>query len=117
MLSASQLMEWEAYDSLDPVGSWREDIRVAYLSSLITNLAISTHGKKGSRLTKVEDFMLEWDEEAREAKQQGQSTEEIKEILLSFANTHNEGIRKQVAKGRKPHTFSKAKRNRLKSKK
>lgn len=116
-MTLAQIQEWEAYDRLDPVGSWREDIRLAYLSSLVTNLVISVHGKRNSKLTKVEDFMLIWDEEARKLKQSGQSTEEMKDILLSFASTHNEGIKKQVAKGKVPHKFSQAKKHRLNSKK
>lgn len=110
-------MEWEAYDRIDPVGSWREDIRLAYLSSLITNIAISVHGKKSSKFTKVKDFMLIWDEEERKASQSGQSTEEMKSMLLSFAETHNEGVRNQKTKGKPAHKFGSAKQNRLKAKK
>lgn len=61
--------------------------------------------------------MLEWDEEAREAKQKGQSVEEMKEILMSFAKTQNEMVRKRKEKGFPSPKFSKSKNNRLKARK
>lgn len=94
-LSSPELLEWEAYDKLDPVGSWREDIRLAYLSSVLVNIAITTHGKKGTKLTKVEDFMLEWDEEAKELRQKGQSVEEMKAVLMSIAKEQNARVRRE----------------------
>jgi hypothetical protein len=60
-ITSEQFSEWEAYDRLDPIGKWREDFRLAYLCSMVTNLVISVHGKKGTKMTSPIDFMLDWD--------------------------------------------------------
>jgi len=83
-LTSTQLSEWIAYDKIDPLGDWREDYRFSFLSSLITNLAIRTHGEKGAKLTTVEDFMFVWDPAEMEDKKE-QGIEEMKKLLLSFA--------------------------------
>ena len=45
---------------------------MAFLSSLITNLTISVHGKKGTKATELKDFMPNWDITApKEIKKQG----------------------------------------------
>lgn len=80
-LTSRQLSEWEAYDKIDPVGSWREDYRMAYISSLLTNIAISTNAPKGTKMTSVEEFMPEWDEKKPKVEQ---SVEDMKRILMSF---------------------------------
>jgi hypothetical protein len=85
------LSEWEAYDRIDPIGTWREDFRMAYLSSLVTNLVISVHGKKGAKTTSPMDFMPDWgDEKSKEPKKQ--SVEEMKEILLGIAKMQNKRV-------------------------
>jgi hypothetical protein len=85
------LSEWEAYDRIDPIGTWREDFRMAYLSSLVTNLVISVHGKKGAKTTSPMDFMPDWGEEkSKEPKKQ--SVEEMKEILLGIAKMQNKRV-------------------------
>ena len=90
-LTSKQISEWEAYDRLDPIGEWREDFRLAYLSSLITNISISVHGKKGAKLTQPIDFMLEWGKEKKEIEKQ--STDQIKEALMSFAKGQNRRVK------------------------
>ena len=92
-LTSVQLSEWEAYDRFDPVGSWRDDFRLAYLNSLITNLTIGVHGKKGAKHTSPMDFMLEWGEGKKEPKTQ--SVEEMKEILMAFAKRQNKSVAKK----------------------
>jgi len=84
-LTATQLREWEAYDRLDPVGSWREDYRLAFLSSLMVNIAIQQNGKKGTKLTDVKDFLLIWDEELQREMNE-QSPEEILSIFQGIAS-------------------------------
>jgi hypothetical protein len=90
-ITSRELSEWEAYDRLDPIGSWREDFRMAYLSSLITNLTISVHGKKGAKHTEVVDFMPDWSgEKANEPKKQ--TVEQMKEMLLGIAQAQNKKV-------------------------
>jgi hypothetical protein len=83
------LSEWEAYDRLDPIGKWRDDFRMSFLASLITNLMIRAYGKKGARLTEVKDFLLDWSGDLKKAGQTKQSPEEMKEILTSIFTAHN----------------------------
>ena len=93
-LTSRQLSEWEAYDRLDPIGTWRDDFRLAYLSSLITNIAISIHGKKGAKHTTPMDFMLDWD--VKEKKINVQSVEEQKRILMDLFEVHNKRVAGRV---------------------
>jgi hypothetical protein len=89
-LTSSQLSEWEAYDRLDPIGSWREDYRLAYITSVITNIATSVHGEKNAKYSNPMDFMLNWDmEDNKEVEPEKQSTEQQKEWLLNFATRQN----------------------------
>jgi hypothetical protein len=75
------------------VGTWREDFRMAYLSSLITNLAISIHGKKGSKPTNPMDFMPKLDVVENEKGVKKQSVEDMKQALLAIANAHNKNLK------------------------
>lgn len=79
-LTSTQLSEWEAYDKIDPIGTWREDFRMAYICSVISNLAISIHGKRGAKGRTAIDFMPEWDKVETEPVKQ--SVEEMKAVLL-----------------------------------
>jgi hypothetical protein len=92
-LSLVQLQEWEAYDTLDPVGTWRDDFRMAKVESLIVNISNAIHHKKNvtPAITSPIDFMVDWTgEEKPEAKKQ--SVEEMKEIFVSMAKEHNERV-------------------------
>lgn len=86
MLTITQLEEWEAYDKIDPIGSWREDFRMAYLASTITNLTISVHGKQNAKMTAPSEFMPEW---VGEEEPRIQSVEEMKEIVLGISKFIN----------------------------
>ena len=99
-LTSKQISEWEAYDKLDPVGTWREDFRLAYLSSLVTNISIKVHGKSGAKLTQPLDFMLEWGKEKEEIVQQ--SVEQMKEFMLNFARNQNRRVKLEVVNTRPP---------------
>lgn len=80
------MSEWEAYEKLDPIGTWRDDFRMAFLATIVTNLAISINGKKGAKTVDVMDYMPVWDQTiAREPKKQ--SVEEMKKIFHDIANT------------------------------
>jgi hypothetical protein len=87
-LTSVQISEWEAYDRIDPIGTWRDDFRMAFMSSLVTNLVISVHGKKNAKHTNVMDFMPKWDDSGvKEVKKQ--SAEDIKKALMEIANAQN----------------------------
>jgi Protein of unknown function (DUF4035) len=100
-LTGIQLAEWEAYDKLDPIGSWRGDFQMACLASIVTNIAISVHNKQGSKFTTPNDFMPDWSGERDEEEQPIQSLEEMKAILLDIAGAQNRKIAKERAKTKK----------------
>lgn len=91
-LTSEQLSEWEAYDRLDPIGAGREDYRWANLLSTITNLAICVHGKKGAKLTTIDEFIIDWYPEDKEQVVPVQSVEEMKKTLMGIAK--RAGIKK-----------------------
>jgi len=99
-LTASQLAEWIAYDRLDPIGESRADFRMSYLSSLVTNLAIGINGKKGTKLTEVKDFILDWSGEAKESKTQ--SPEEMKSLFQAIAASSNKDAKKKEGLKNRP---------------
>lgn len=81
-LTSSQLAEWYAFDRLDPIGKARDDFRISYLATIVTNLAIAINGKKGTKPKEVKDFILDWDS----GKEKGtQSPEEMKRIFMDIA--------------------------------
>lgn len=90
-LTAEQIDEWEAYDRIDPIGSWRDDFRMAMMCSLITNIARAVHSKKGVEMTTPEDFMPDWTGEEKGMKKQ--SVEDMKQVFLSIASSVNQKTR------------------------
>lgn len=90
MLTSRQLSEWEAYNELDPIGSWRDDFRISYLIMMIVNIALATNGKEGAKPKKIDDFLLIWDEELRENIKKSQTIDQMKEVLSEIANYQNE---------------------------
>jgi hypothetical protein len=95
-LSSYQLSEWEAFDKLDPIGSWREDFRMSFIAAVLTNLTIAVNGKKGAKLSVPLDFMPEWDSDGK-GELKRQTPEEMKEILQAIATTHNKLVAKNTA--------------------
>ena len=53
-MSSAEFTEWMAYDSIEPIGSWRDDARIALLCTLVASIA--SDPKKGHRPT-PQDFM------------------------------------------------------------
>lgn len=80
-----QLSEWEAYDRIDPIGTWREDYRVAVLDSLIVNIVSKLYAKKGHTPKEVlpTEFMPNWTGDKRVERKQ--SMQDMKEVLMNIA--------------------------------
>jgi len=98
-LTSTQLSEWEAYDRLDPIGTWRDDFREAHLASLISNFVKSIYHDpqkpeiQESDLSTPADFMPVWDREARKNKViEKQSADEMEQLLSTFAEIHNKQL-------------------------
>lgn len=88
-LTINQLLEWEAYDKIDPIGKWREDFHMSYLATLITNIARAVHAKKGTQMTEIEDHMPAWGVSEEDKPVKKQTVTEMKEILLGIAREQN----------------------------
>jgi hypothetical protein len=74
---------------------------MAYMCSLIQNLVNAIHTKKGvtpKRTTPI-DFMPDWAGDLKKQQNKKQTVEEMKQILLGFAKTHNERIDNENKKG------------------
>lgn len=98
-LTSAQISEWEAYDKIDPIGTWRDvDYPMAFLAHVITNLAISINAKEGTPMTKAMDFMPNWSGEEVEEEVVIQSPEEILAAFKKIANTQNKKIKRENIK-------------------
>lgn len=90
-LTSEQLSEWEAYERLEPFGDWKNDYRLAFMCSLLVNVNKSFHGKKNSKMTSPEDFLIKWGrtkELEEEDRLEGvQTVDEMKQMIRSIAAT------------------------------
>lgn len=63
-MTASELMEWVAYNRLEPIDTeWRNELRNGLIISSIVNTLISINTAKGKKpkLYKPDDFMIDFD--------------------------------------------------------
>jgi hypothetical protein len=81
-LTSYQLAEWEAYNTIDPIGKWRSDYHISYLAWTITNLFIQAYGKKGTQLVNFDDFVFNWS--GTDGEEKVQSVEEMRSILMAL---------------------------------
>jgi len=101
-LTSVQLSEWEAYDTLDPVGKWRDDYHAAFIISEVTNIVKDLHGEKGAKRSTPSEFMPKWNNEdaKKEIKKRGkdpsksQSVDEMKQFMTAFASAQNKFVHK-----------------------
>lgn len=98
-LSSLQIAEWEAFFKLNPPLQDKHDFELGYILSVITNLFIGAHGKKGSTLTKPDDYMIKWGMYDHEPKKQ--SIDEMRDVLLGIAKRNNERLKKSELKNAK----------------
>lgn len=87
-LTADQVAEWEAYDVLDPIGTWREDFRMGQICNTIIMALHSIFAAKGSKHElSAWDFIPKYGEEAQKKKDmpKKQSIEEMKATIFSIA--------------------------------
>ena len=97
-MTSAQLSEWEAYDTLDPVGKWRDDFHAAFIISEVSNIAQDLYGKEGVKRFTPSDFMPKWNKEdakkglKKESKKQ--SVGEMRQFMQMVADTQNKSLRK-----------------------
>ena len=83
VMTAKQLVEWEAFDRVQPIGGKRMDFYFSYFLMSIYNLAISIHGKKGAKLLEFKDFVPNWVGDIADEEKEIMSAEQIKNLFLS----------------------------------
>lgn len=82
---------------MDPFTQEKEDVRLAYLLMTLNNLTIAVHAKRGTRQTKIDEFLVDWDvTKPKQVKQQ--SIAEMKEVLKQIAESQNKTTRKRTRK-------------------
>lgn len=90
-LTSAQISEWEAYDRLDPIGKWRDELSIASQTSVIVNMVRQLyHDPKKGKPTFVNpnDFMLNWGEiEEPDSEPEKQTPDEMFQILSGLART------------------------------
>jgi hypothetical protein len=106
-LTSTQLSEWEAYDKIDPIGTWRDDYRMAYLACTIVNIVKQLYAEKSEKLKLLApmDFMPVWDaEKLKEIEEKPQDLNEMKNMLLSIATAQNKKVKRlnQLKKDKPP---------------
>jgi hypothetical protein len=95
-LTLEQLNEWKAYDVIDPIGTWRDDFRMAKLAALIENIAYNVYfrapGEKAKMIT-PEDEMPNWAGDIKKKKDESnQTVEQMKQALMQISRMHNKNI-------------------------
>ena len=100
-LTSTQLNEWVAYNTIDPIGAWRNDFQFSCLFSLISNIAIKLSGGEDSKLTKPKDFQFIYDEVEQEKQLTIQSVEEIKRVMQSIQRAQNRKVDKTTKRNKK----------------
>lgn len=87
-VSPREFWEWVAFYRMDPWGEERADLRMGQLAAMTGNI----HRKKGARAFKASDFIL-FSASGKGRKGSGQSVQEMKAALRSFAGMHNARLR------------------------
>lgn len=93
-LTPLQVAEWQAYDTMEPIGEYRRDYMEAQILAMIQNIAQSVYSKKGATPRPVSPFdFIPWDtgldapeqaERPAAAPTSAQSPEDIKALFQSL---------------------------------
>lgn len=96
-LTPAQIREWEAYDKIDPIGSWRMDFQTARLMSHMTNIVNALYCEKGKQpeKTTVKDYLINWETIYDPAPEP--DTVSLRESLLAWAESHNKAYDRRKA--------------------
>jgi len=92
-LSAEQIIEWEAFNRIQPIGQRRLDVYYSHLMTTLHNIAVGFSGNENAKQFKVEDFIPNWTGIVEE--EDGMSVEEQKQFWIDFAEHHNKSVQEQ----------------------
>ncbi|MDD4987041.1 MAG: DUF4035 domain-containing protein [Dehalococcoidales bacterium] len=87
-LTEEQLAEWEEFNRLEPIGSYKMDYHFAHLCNLLFNIAQGFAGGQKRAVAKLLDFMPHWYTQygpGIPAPVKRQSLDEMKKVILSIA--------------------------------
>ena len=62
---------------------------MAFIVTAITNIARAVHGKKGTKMADIKDFIPEWYSDGDPGELEYQSLEDMKKALFSIAKASN----------------------------
>ena len=82
--TARELLEWQAYDSIQPFGDERADLRAAS----IRHAVLSPHLKKGKKMT-LKDCMLNF--EAKKKQTASEMEQMLKSLVRAKGGKINDG--------------------------
>jgi hypothetical protein len=96
-LTSVQISEWEAYNKIDPIGTWRDDFRFAKLTALLQNIVSTLYAEKGTKpkLIAAIDEMPDWLGEKEKEPEEKQSWQDMKSIFMSIAKEHNAKVTRE----------------------
>jgi len=93
VLTAEQITEWQAYDALDPIGSWRGDFQASLICSVFQNIAQAVWGGRDKKdFSTPFDYLPDWDgakkrkNAAKQKFENPQAVEEMKEIMMALVS-------------------------------
>jgi hypothetical protein len=105
-LSAKQISEWEAFNRIQPIGQRRLDVYFSFMMTTLHNIVIGFSGSKTAKQFKVEDFVPNWTGLTEKPDEVVMTEEKMKEVLLAFAQTHNQQVtRNQTRDSTPPKTI------------
>jgi hypothetical protein len=93
-----------AYNEIDPIGEWRDDLRIAKFECLLVNIVNALYHKEGEPEVKVTpaDFMIKWGEDVKKPEPKVQSLTDMKDTLKTIFGGSK---RKKVAKKIQPDKY------------
>lgn len=93
-------MEWEAFDTIDPIGSWRADLNTAKLMAQIENLTLATHTGKNDpepKWVSPSKYMPKYGEEEDEKKPEEVDYDVLARQIKRAIRQHNRAYDKKMA--------------------
>jgi hypothetical protein len=91
-LTAEQVLEWEAYNELEPIGEYRRDYMQGQLLALVSNLATALYGPKNSTKppAEPEDFIPWLEHTPKSDPSIARTPEEMKNLFQMLAKQQKE---------------------------
>lgn len=85
-VSSRELTEWGLYYELEPFGEWRADLRMGIQTAAQVN-SVPRNKKERHKAWKPEDFMPDFERDARKGPNQDVLFEKVKMLSAVFGGT------------------------------